>query len=232
MQFLNYLKYFFYIALNWNAKLALFTIYHEIRGEKKYGIRTSKVNDLTKLSIIGNNKKHAEIYQGANYFLLESVLSYLQNTGANKNIIDYGCGKGRVLAVAAFYGFNKITGIEFAKELCNASRKNIAPLQLQFPKKVFNIIHINAIDYKIEEDVNVFFFFNPFNEIVMNKVITNILTSINQNKRMIHVTYINPRHKQLFIDAGFTEVFHIKKMNYVEASVLRMASLIGNGSVD
>lgn len=220
MQFLHYLKYFFYIALNWNAKLALFTIYHEIRGEKKYGIQTSKLDDLTKLSVKGNNKKHAEIYQGANYFLLETVLSKLQNIGANKNIIDYGCGKGRVLAVAAFYGFNKITGIEFSEELCNEARKNIASLQLRFPKKVFNVIHINAIDYKIEDDVNIFFFFNPFNEIVMNKVINNILTSINKNKRIIQVAYVNPRHKQLFINAGFTEVFYIKKMNYAEASIL------------
>src|SRR5687767_6982120 len=139
MQFLHYLKYFFYIALNWNAKLALFTIYHEVRGEKKYGIRTSKLDDLTKLSVKGNNKKHAEIYQGANYFLLEAVLSYLQNIGANKKIIDYGCGKGRVLAVAAFYGFNKITGLEFSEELCNEARKNITPIQSQFPKKIFNV---------------------------------------------------------------------------------------------
>jgi hypothetical protein len=34
------------------------------------------------------------------------------------------------------------------------------------------------------------------------------------------VVYINPRHKQLFTNAGFTEVFYIKKMNYAEASVL------------
>ncbi len=220
MQFLHYLKYFFYIALNWNTKLALFTIYHEIRGEKKYGIRTSKLNDLTKLSVKGNNKNHAEIYQGANYFLVERVFTYLQSIGANKNIIDYGCGKGRVLAIAAFYGFNKITGIEFAEELCNDAGKNIAPLQLQFPEKIFTIIHTNAIDYKIEDDINVFFFFNPFNEMVMSRVITNILTSINKNKRIIYVVYINPRHKQLFTNAGFTEVFYIKKMNYAEASVL------------
>jgi SAM-dependent methyltransferase len=220
MQFFHYLKYFFYIALNWNTKLALFTIYHEIRGEKKYGIRTSKLNDLTQLSIKGNNKKHAEIYQGANYFLLENVLSYLQSIDANKNIIDYGCGKGRVLAVAAFYGFNKITGIDFAEELCNEAKRNVSPLRLRFSEKTFNVIHINAVDFKIEDDVNVFFFFNPFNEIVLKDVINNILLSLKKNKRVIHVAYINPRYKQLFIDAGFPEVYNLKKMEYVEASVL------------
>nr|MBA2562155.1 hypothetical protein [Chitinophagaceae bacterium] len=92
--------------------------------------------------------------------------------------------------------------------------------QLQFPEKVFNVVHINALDYKIEDDMNVFFFFNPFDEIVMKEVIKKMLASINKNKRIIHVTYINPRHKQLFINAGFTEVFYIKKMNYAEASIL------------
>ncbi len=147
-------------------------------------------------------------------------MGYLQNIGANKSITDYGCGKGRVVAVAAFYGFDKITGIEFSEELCNEAKKNIAPLQLRFTEKIFNVVHINAVDYQIEDDVNVFFFFNPFNEIVMNEVIINILTSINKNKRIIHVAYINPRHKQLFINAGFNEVFYLKKMEYVEASIL------------
>ena len=90
------------------------------------GYDTSKLNDLKKLSIKGNNI-HAKIYQGANYFLLEKVFSYLQNINANKNIVDFGCGKGRVLVVAAYYGFNKITGIDFAKELCDEARKNITP---------------------------------------------------------------------------------------------------------
>jgi SAM-dependent methyltransferase len=220
MQFFHYFKYFFYIALNWNIKLAFFTIYHEIRGEKKYGIHTSKLNDLTKISVTGNNKKHAEIYQGANYCLLENVLSYLQSIGANKNIIDYGCGKGRVLVVAAFYGFNKITGVEFSEELCNQAKKNVSYVHSKFPKTVFNIINIDATEYKIQDDQNVFFFFNPFNQIILSKVIYNILVSIEKNKRIIHVAYVNPRYKQLFIDAGFTEVHYKKKMEYAEASIL------------
>jgi SAM-dependent methyltransferase len=220
MQFFHYFKYFFYIALNWNTKLALFTIYHEIRGEKKYAIRTSQLNDLTKLKVKGNNKKHAEIYQGTNYFLLENVLSYLQNIGRNNSIIDFGCGKGRVLAVAAFYGFNKITGIDFSEELCNEARSNISPIRLRFPEKTFNVIHINAVDFKIEDDVTVFFFFNPFNEIVLMEVIDNMLLSIKKNKRIIYVAYINPRYRQLFVNAGFVEVYYIKKMEYVEASIL------------
>src|SRR5207302_1154673 len=106
-------------------------------GEKKYNISTSGLNDLKKLTLKGD-RSHAENYQGANYYLLEKIFEYLQSIGANKSILDFGCGKGRVLAVAAWYGFNKITGIDFARELCEEARKNISPVQEKFPEKIFN----------------------------------------------------------------------------------------------
>ena len=221
MKFLHYLNYFFYIAINWNIRLALFTVYHEIKGEKKYGIQTSKLNNLKKLSIKGNDLKHAEIYQGANYFLLEKLFSYLQSINANNNIIDFGCGKGRVIAVAAYYGFNKITGIEFAQELCDIAKKNIIPFQVKFPEKVFNVIHINAADYAIEDDIDVFFFFNPFNETIMLTVVKNILRSLKINPREVYVVYINPLHKEIFMSAGFEEVYHFQKLYYVHGSILK-----------
>ena len=221
MKFLQYLNYFFYIAINWNIRLAFFTVYHEIKGEEKYGIQTSKLNNLKKLSIKGNNINHAENYQGANYFLLEKVFLWLQNINANSNIIDYGCGKGRVLIVAAFYGFNKITGIDFAKELCEEAQKNIIPLQQYFPQKRFDVIHADAVDYQIEDDMNVFFFFNPFDEVVMLAVVKNILLSLKKNPREVYAVYLNPVHKEIFMSAGFEQVYHFQKLYYVRASILK-----------
>ena len=215
---------FFFISFNWNIKLAWFTVKHEIRGEKKYHLITSRINNLKKLSIKGNNLESAAIYQGANYFLLENVFEYLQSIDANKNILDYGCGKGRVLAVAAFYGFIKITGIDFAKELCDEARKTIAPVQQKFPEKIFNVIYANAVDYVIEDDANVFFFFNPFDEIVMLTVVKNILASLKINEREVYVVYINPLHKEIFLSAGFEQIYHLEKLRYIEVSILMNSS--------
>jgi|GEM_PF-191683 len=221
-QSIYYTRYFFYIAFNWNIRLAWFTIRHEIRGEKKYHINTSKIEDAKKLSLKGDTIEHAELYQGANYYLLENVFEYLQTIEAPKNILDYGCGKGRVLAVAAYYGFSKITGIEFAKELCDVARKNIIPIQQKFPEKIFNVIHANAVDYTIEKDTNVFFFFNPFNEIVMLDVVKNILQSIKENPREVYVVYLNPVHKEIFMSAGFEQIYHLQKLKYIEATILML----------
>jgi SAM-dependent methyltransferase len=199
--------------------LAWFTVYHEIRGEKKYNINTSKIEDVKKLSIKGDNIEHAELYQGANYYLLEKVFDHLQTIEANQSILDFGCGKGRVLTVAAYYGFSKIIGVEFAKELCDVARKNIIPVQQKFPEKIFNVIHANAVDHKIEKDTNVFFFFNPFDEVVMLAVAKNILLSLKENPREVYVVYINPVHKEIFMSAGFEQIYHFEKLKYIQASV-------------
>jgi len=220
MKYLYYLRLFFFISLNWNIRLALFTVYHEIRGERKYKINTSKIEQLQNFHIKGNNIGHAEIYQATNYYLLEKIFDHLQTIEANQNILDYGCGKGRVLTVAPYYGFTKLTGVEFAKELCDTARKNIFEVQQKFPEKVFNIIHVNAVDYLIENDTNVFFFFNPFDEVVMLSVAKNILLSLKENPREAYVVYINPVHKEIFMSAGFEQIYLFEKFKYIQVSIM------------
>lgn len=219
MKYFYYFRLFFFIAFNWNLRLAWFTVYHEIRGEKKYGIDTSRINNLKKLTVTGDNLSHARFYQGANYYLLEQVFEYMNEIDAAKNIIDFGCGKGRVMAVAAWHDFTKITGVEFAKELCEEARKNITPVQIRFPGKIFNVIHADAADVLIEDDTNVFFFFNPFDEVVILSVAKNILRSLNKNPREAFVIYLNPLHKEIFLSAGFEQVFHLEKFKYIEAAI-------------
>ena len=46
MKFIYYLRYFFFIGMNWNFRLAFFTIYHEIRGERKYHLNSIGLDRL------------------------------------------------------------------------------------------------------------------------------------------------------------------------------------------
>ena len=220
MNFLYYFKYFFFISKNWNPKLAFFTVYHEIKGERKYGINTIKIDRLHQLKIESENLVHSSIYQGANYYVLEKAFDFLKTEKVNNSIVDFGCGKGRVMAVAAFYGFKNITGIDFSPELCEAAGKNIASIKAKYSSTNFSVICLDAVNYKIEKDTQVFFFFNPFDEVVMIKVAKNILGSLKENTRKIYIVYVNPLHKEIFQSAGFNEEYYLKKMEYIELSIL------------
>jgi predicted RNA methylase len=206
--------------MNWSFPLAFFSIYHEIKGERKYKLRTIELDRLKTITVKGENFTHASIYQACNYFILEKGLSYLRSINENKNITDFGCGKGRAMVIAAHYGFENITGIDFAKALCNAAEQNIKNTELLYPSVKFNIIHDDVVNYKIKKDQTVFFFFNPFDEVIMVQVVKNILSSFKENERKIYIMYANPVHKEIFLSAGFEEEYYLKKLNYLELSIL------------
>ncbi len=206
--------------MNWNFQLAFFSIYHEIKGERKYKLRTIELDRLKTITVKGKNLSRASIYQACNYYILEKGFNYLQSIHENKNITDFGCGKGRAMVVAAYYGFLKITGIDFAKALCNAAEENTGKASLLYPHAGFHIICDDVVDYKIEKDQTVFFFFNPFDEVVMLKVVKNILSSFKENERKIYIMYANPVHKETFLSAGFEEEYYYKKLQYLELSIL------------
>lgn len=124
------------------------------------------------------------------------------------------------MIVAAHYGFDNITGVDFAKALCLSAEKNMLETQLLFPLVKFNIICDDVVNYKIEKDQTVFFFFNPFDEVIMLKVVKNILSSFKEKERKIYIMYANPVHKEIFLSAGFQEEYYLKKLQYLELSIL------------
>jgi hypothetical protein len=54
----------------------------------------------------------------------------------------------------------------------------------------------------------------------MKRVIRNILKSLDSYPRKLFVVYVNPQLKHLFTEQGFKEVYYIRKMPFVEASIL------------
>ena len=220
MKFIYYLRYFFFIGVNWNFGLAFFTIYHEIKGEKKYNISSIGLDKLRTLSIKGDNLAHSSIYQASNYYILEKGFNYLRSINENNNIVDFGCGKGRALVVAAYFEFKNITGIDFAKALCISAEQNVQKTKLLYPSVKFNIVCDDVVNYKIKKEQNVFFFFNPFNEIIMLEVVKNILASLKEKSRKVYIMYVNPVHKETFLSAGFKEEYYKRKLHYLELSIL------------
>lgn len=180
MQTLYFLKYFFYLAFNWNLRIATYIIKGEIKGERKYGIDTTGADELKELDNKGIDIEHATIYMPASYDLLETVFGKLDISSFN-HVIDIGSGKGRPLCVAAHLGVQKVTGIDFSKEFCEAAKFNLQKTQQSFPNLQFKIYNNDAFYFEIEDDVDCIFMFNPFDEIIMSGVIENIEISLENN---------------------------------------------------
>jgi hypothetical protein len=93
LKLFTYIQYFFFLGFNWSWKIAWHIIFHEINGEKKYGINTTGSDELKGTAAAGVDISHATLYMPANYLLLEEVLSHLP-AAPRRHFLDVGCGKG------------------------------------------------------------------------------------------------------------------------------------------
>ena len=78
--------------------------------------------------------------------------------------------------------------LDFIKKIIKKQKfiKNFAPKNYKFSKnkKNISIINKNALDYKVTDE-NVFFFFDPFSEKILNIFLKKII-SIKKRKRVIY----------------------------------------------
>lgn len=219
MKTIAYIRYYFYLGINWNWKIATILLRQEIWGEKKYGINTTGADELKKLPEKGIDISHATIYMPVSYALLETIFYQLPIAPRN-HFLDIGSGKGRAICMAAYKDFSKISGVDFSKELCEIAAQNIIAVQQKFPAIQFAVTNKNILDYDIPGDVDCIFLFNPFDEMMTLKVADAVKKSLAFSPRFLQIIYANPLHKKAFEDVGFKEVFYSKTMNYFEVSIL------------
>lgn len=219
MQTFQFIKYFFYLASNWNLRIAWHIINNEIRGEKQYAIQTTGADELHSLEEKGIDISHATIYMPASYDMLEAVFTEIKKYKLS-HFLDIGCGKGRAMCVAAHNDFIDLTGIDFSKELCEQAKKNLEAVKKDIPSLYYNIINNDAFYYEIPVSVNCIFLFNPFDETIMSGVIENIDISLEKRPRDIYIIYLNPLNKKQFLANGYEEIFYTKKLKYLEGSIL------------
>jgi SAM-dependent methyltransferase len=183
----------------------ILSIIEDYYFDLRNGTETMRWVELDDLDIKSENKKRGIRYEPTRVRHFRKLLSIL--TFPNDSVyVDLGSGKGRLLLLAPRYGFTRVVGVEFSHELCEIARKNL----LIFRKKrafdvEIEIIESDVVNYEIKNDENVFFFFNPFDEVIMNKVIKNIYTSLEKNQRSILLIYSHPVYLNA-LDTAFTKL--------------------------
>lgn len=121
--------------------------------------------------------------------------------------VDLGSGKGRVLLMASELSFRRIVGVEFDSELHRVAEENIHNYQSPTGKcGNFELLHLDAADYPIPDEKTIFYFYNPFQEEVLAKVLANIRRSLAEHPREIYIIYCNAVHRDVVSRYGFATV--------------------------
>jgi hypothetical protein len=109
------------------------------------------------------------------------------------SFIDLGSGKGRVLLVAAERPFHLIQGIEYDAALHHQAEQNIRGyIESKKPGSRIESQNMDAMDYCFPPGNLVVFLFNPFGPRVLNRVLGNLVASLESSPRIIFLTLVNP----------------------------------------
>ncbi|GAL90865.1 rRNA adenine N-6-methyltransferase family protein [Jejuia pallidilutea] len=162
--------------------------------------------DFTKqesLESLGLSKTTSNSYMAGSSGRVKHVLNKL-NIKATDTILDFGCGKGKMLYVMSKYAFKQVDGVEITNALSQIATNNLHKLGVK-KSKIYNC---DASDFKELDLYNYFYFFNPFPGNVMADVIGNIEDSNKKYPREITIIYYVPNHENEILKSGnFKKIF-------------------------
>jgi predicted RNA methylase len=151
----------------------------------KYGVSTYKIVKREDLDISETSKVHSEEYKPTRIRHFRLLIKGLK-LPEDSVFVDMGSGKGRVLLMASLYKFKRITGVEISSQLCEIARNNIAKFEKMLKRPLhIEVVNEDVLQYNIKNDEIVFYFYNPFDNFVMEKIIERIIKSLNDNPRKV-----------------------------------------------
>lgn len=167
-------------------------LFDDVRFDHVHGTETSRIVSLHGLNVASENKHLGVEYTPTRVRAFKKLMERL-NLPDGRVFVDFGCGKGRVLCAAAAYPFRRIVGVEFAPELSDICRSNIAAYRKRFGTRAeIWVIEGDAAEYRFAGDEDVIFLFNPFRPAVMAALLANIHESIRMRSRTILLIVSNP----------------------------------------
>lgn len=122
--------------------------------------------------------------------LIRAVLSRVVPDPSGWTFVDFGSGKGRALIVAAAHGFDRVIGVEFARELHDAAEDNLRKVVGRAPgADRIELVHGDATEFPLPPGPLALFFNNPFTGAVFEAVIANVEESYRDDERPIVLAY-------------------------------------------
>ena len=168
----------------------------------RHGTNTMRWVEVNDLGAAGEHRLESERYQATKARALWTLLNSLE-LPRESGFVDFGSGKGRVLLIAALYGFRKIVGVEFSPHLCEYSRRNVEIFKRRSRVTArIQVVLLDAAHYPIQPDQHVFFMYNPFGEAVMARVVVNLRRSVETAPRQIWLIYNTPNYQEVIDRTG------------------------------
>ncbi|MFB6468321.1 SAM-dependent methyltransferase [Cytobacillus sp. Hz8] len=131
---------------------------------------------------------HYYRYEPTPYSALE-VLFKQYELKSHDHIVDFGCGKGRLVFYLHYLSNCSTVGVEMSGDLYQQALENRKGYLKKMRKggEGIRFFHGIAEEYPIDPLDNRFYFFNPFSIQIFMNIVKNILISMEQSEREVEL---------------------------------------------
>jgi SAM-dependent methyltransferase len=138
---------------------------------------------------------HAVVYAATATAVVDHVLAHLDLPLLETTFVDVGCGKGRVVMLAARLPFRRVLGVEASPLHCRTARRNLARFrragEIRCPDVA--IVEGDATQLVLPEDGPVaIFLYNPFQAVLAKLFAMVVDDSLRRAPRPLRVAYVGP----------------------------------------
>ncbi|PZX03700.1 hypothetical protein C7437_106125 [Psychrobacillus insolitus] len=136
---------------------------------------------------------HYNRYEATPYMALEVLFDEYEYKSTD-TFVDFGCGKGRFSFYIHHHLRVSTLGVEMSGQLYQQSMENLTKYmeRAKDSRASIRFERMFAEGYDINPLDNRFYFFNPFSIQIFQKVINNILLSVENNPRSVDVILYYP----------------------------------------
>lgn len=162
-------------------------------------------------------------YEPVDYRCFDIIMDHIDIIPNESVFLDYGCGKGRAVILAALLPFKKVTGVELSPVLCAVALDHVKQARKKFTAGEVEIITADARTFDLPDEVTHIFLFNPFMGDVLRDVLNQIKASLYRKERRLTIMYILPKVEDNHLDNEQwllkTQTLQTGFLNYIDSYV-------------
>lgn len=196
----------------------------DLRFDRRWGVETGCETTHSSEDRANPLIRHSVRYEGTPQHVFEDIMRSLGCLTSAYTFYDLGCGKGRVLIMAAMHAFARIVGVEFSPSLAQVARNNAARRRSRpgLARSEIEVVCGDAGAYEFADENAVIFLFNPFHAEIMHSVLRNIQRSVGLTTAR-YVVYYNPILADMLTQSPYFEMV-VKARNYSIFRLLTVAA--------
>jgi SAM-dependent methyltransferase len=153
----------------------------------------------------------------------------LRGYPVNRNdvFVDFGSGKGRIIYQAARLPFGRVVGIDLSEDLNEIARQNIERNRSRLRCQNVDFITGDMTTTPVPDEMTVAYMFNSVNGELFQRLMANIVASLDRRPRRVRLIYANPEEAATIARTGrfqmirrsWGSVYHTERWNHIYESL-------------